>query len=163
MPIEAFVRVQRVARFDGMGVLFVAGLFALISASGGDRVGAIVGLLIAGSGAIELHGVMLLQHGDTRGMRWLVGSQLFLMGSILAYCVFRMGNVDLTLLQAALSEEKKAQIVSLGYKVDEFLMLTYRITWWTIGVVTVLYQGGMTIYYLRRRRAVEQALEEAPE
>jgi hypothetical protein len=162
LPEEAFARVLRLARFDGLGVLFVAGLFAILSALAGDRAGAIIGLLIAGAGAIELHGATLLVHGQSRGMRWLVISQLYLMVTILGYCEYRVLNVDLSLLRAAVTSEMKAQITSVGWTVDEFVQFAYRLTWFVLAVVTVLYQGGMAIYYVRRRKAVARALHDEP-
>lgn len=159
LPEETLARVLRLARFDGMGVLVFAGFFAILSALAGDRIGAVIGLLIAGAGAIELHGATLLQHGERRGMSWLVGSQLYLMVAILGYCEFRLANVDLSLLRSAVTDDLKTQLATVGWGVDEFIRFAYRITWFVIAAVTVLYQGGMAIYYLRRRRIVTLALE----
>jgi len=49
LPEETLLRVLRVARLDGLSVLVIAGVFALISALAGDGVGAVVGLLVAGA------------------------------------------------------------------------------------------------------------------
>jgi len=89
LPAETLRRVTRIARFDGLSVLIVAGGFALLSAASKDISGAVIGLLIAAAGAIELHGVALLRVGRD-GMRWLVSSQLYLMAVILAYAGFRL-------------------------------------------------------------------------
>ena len=51
---EVMRRVMRVARFDGISVLCLAGFFALVSAASGDVSGAAFGLLIAAAGAVEL-------------------------------------------------------------------------------------------------------------
>src|SRR5580700_100147 len=58
---EILRSVLRVARFDGVSVLVLAGFFALVSAASGDVSGAAFGLLIAAAGAIELHGMGLLR------------------------------------------------------------------------------------------------------
>jgi hypothetical protein len=160
LPEETFLRVVRLARFDGLGVLIVAGVFSVLSAMAGDRSGAIVGLLIAGAGAIELHGVGLLKHGDSRGMNWLVGSQIFLLLTILGYCQFQLLSADLTMLKSLLTNEQKAQIAALGMSVDQFIQTWKRISVMLIAIATTLYHGGMTIYYLRRRKAVARALGE---
>ncbi|HXN35586.1 MAG TPA: hypothetical protein VN877_05410, partial [Opitutaceae bacterium] len=60
--------VLRVARFDGVSVLVLAGFFALVSAASGDVSGAAFGLLIAAAGAVELHGMGLLRAADRRGV-----------------------------------------------------------------------------------------------
>lgn len=160
LPEEVLNRVLRLARFDGMGVLVVAGLFSLLAAVAGDASGAIIGLLIAGAGAIELHGAGLLQHGDTRGMNWLIFSQLFLLALILGYCAYRVTNVDFSLIRASLTPELKAQIAATGMGMDEFLHLFNRTVFAMVATLTVIYQGGMTLYYLRRREAVARALAE---
>ena len=43
---------------------------------------------------------------------------------------------------------------------DQFLRIVYKATYILVGVLTVLYQGGLTIYYQRRRPAVAAALRE---
>ncbi len=149
----------RLARFDGMGVLVFAGFFAVLSAMAGDRLGAIVGLIIAAAGAIELHGATLLIHGERRGMSWLIGSQLYLMVAIVAYCGFRLINVDLTVLRAGITDDLKTMLAQQGWGVDQFLRELNRLLFVSVAVLTIAYQGGMTFYYARRRRAVVQALE----
>src|SRR5215217_227981 len=94
LPIETFVRVIRLAKLDGLSVLVVSSAYAVLAGMAGDFSGAIFGLLVAGAGALELHGVALLQQSLPRGMNWLVGSQLFLLFSILAYCAVRLAYVE---------------------------------------------------------------------
>lgn len=158
LPEYKVGRAIRVAHFHGMSVLLVAGLFALVSAMAGDRVGAIAGLLVAGAGAMERHGGMLLAHGVSRGIWWAFSAQLFAMVSILAYCQLRLTNVDLAMMRAAMTDALKAQLAADGIGMDEFLLFMNRAVFATFAAVTVLYQGGLAFYYLRRRRAVLQAL-----
>lgn len=148
----------RVARLDGLGVLLVAGLFAVLSALASDRLGAIVGLLVAGAGAVELHGAALLEHGERRGTRWLVASQLYLLVVVLGYCQYRLTHLDLALLRSAVTDELRNQLAQRNRSVDDFLRLMNNITFAIIAVVTLAYQGGMALYYYRRRHAVAQAL-----
>lgn len=160
LPEAVLHRVLRVAQFDGMGVLAVAAFFALASASAGDFSGAMIGLLVAAAGAIELHGTALLREGETRGMNWLVASQIFLLVVVLGYCALRLSNVDLTLLREAMTPELRAMLVQAGYTEEQFLRMVYRLTYEIFAVLTVFYQGGMAIYYWRRREAVVRALSE---
>jgi hypothetical protein len=159
LPERTLLRVLRLARFDGLSVLFVAGFFALLSALAGDRLGAIVGLLIAGAGAVELHGATLLLHGENRGMSWLISSQLLLMLTVLAYCQYGIGHINLAFWHTAL-EPAQAQIKAQGQTIDEVAVSMNRLAYMLVAIATVLYQGGMTIYYVRRRAAVAQALTE---
>jgi hypothetical protein len=160
LPAFALRRVMHIARLDGLGVLTIAGLFALISALVHDQPGTAIGLAVAGAGAIELHGVTLLRHGAEKGMLWLVGSQLLLLVVILGYVGLRLSHVDVTMMRPLLSDAQQQVIVQSGLSVDSFLRLVYKGTYVLVGVLTVLYQGGLTIYYQRRRTAVAAALRE---
>jgi hypothetical protein len=148
------------ARFDGISVLGVAGGCALISAASRDVTGAVVGLLVAGAGAVELHGAGMLRAGDRRGMGWLVSSQAYLMASILGYVAFRLLNPDIASLRKVVTGELADQIQQAGLSVDQFLLEFQRLVYFAVAAATVIYQGGMIIYYQRRRSAVEAALQE---
>ena len=54
----------------------------------------------------------------------------------------------------------KQQLEVIGWSVDQFIELVYRMTYFAVSLVTVIYQGGMAIYYVRRREAVTAALTE---
>ena len=161
LPSEIIRRVVRVARFDGMSLLGVAGLFALISAASRDVSGAVIGLLVAAAGAIELHGSALLRAGRGNGMRWLVYSQLYLMTTMLTYVAVRISNPDISSIRPIVTAELAGQIQQAGMSVDQFLLGFLRLVYLSVAGATLLYQGGMTIYYLRRRAAVEAAVQEA--
>jgi len=76
-------RVLRVAHFDGTCVLTVAGALALASAAYHDFTGTGIGLLVAGAGAIELHGAAMMRHGEIAGTASaLLGTNQFLIAAI---------------------------------------------------------------------------------
>jgi acetolactate synthase regulatory subunit len=158
LPDETLQRVLRVAKFDGISVLAIAGTLALASASVRDLGGAAVGLLVAAAGAIELHGAGLLKAGD-RGMNWLVASQPYLAAVLLCYCAVRLTNYDPTALREAMTAELKQSLAEAGMEEDRFLRLVYAITYAVLGIGTLIYQGLMTLFYLRRREAVVAAVE----
>jgi hypothetical protein len=158
LPEETLHRVLRVARLDGMSVTFIAGLFALVAALAGDGLGALVGLLVAGAGAIELHGAKLLEHGEARGMNWLVGSQLLMLTSVIGYCAMRLLHPNLAQLLSAVTDEMKTSLETAGWTPDKFVEFVYNTTYYAVAVVTFFYQGGMALYYFRRREPVMRAL-----
>ena len=167
LPEETLRRVLRLARFDGMSVLIIAGAFGLLSAVAKDHPGAIVGMLVAGAGAVELHGVALLRAARAEGMNWLVGSQLFLMAAMLGYCAFRLTHVVIppippnpSGLLKMLDTIVEMDAQQLGITKEECLRFVYRLSFQLIAAVTVVYQGSMSFYYLRRRAAVVAALPE---
>lgn len=158
LPAEALRRVIRTARLDGGGILAVAGFFALASASIHDVNGAAVGLLVAAGGTMEFHGAGLLTVGVRTGARWLVSSQVFLLAVILAYVAWRLHGMDISPMRPLLTEEQRSVIAGAGFGVDEFLRLIYRTTYGVFGVASLAYQGGLALYYWRRRAAIKAAL-----
>jgi hypothetical protein len=94
LPTEIVARLLRVAHFDGGSVLVLCGVLAIASAWYGDFTGAIIGVLIAGAGAFELHGAGLIKAGEPRGLKWLIASQLYLLGTILSYVGWRLVSYD---------------------------------------------------------------------
>lgn len=158
LPDETLVRVLRLARFDGLGALILGGIFALIAASAGDVPFAVIGLLAAGAGAVELHGTALLKQGEPRGMNWLVASQPYLLVVILSYCALRIWLMELPPVPEAFQGVFAASAQQWGLSVPEYQRALNRITALAVGVVAIGFQGGMMIYYLRRRRVVMQAL-----
>ena len=159
LPEEIYQRVVRLARFDGLSIVVVTSVCAVLAASVGDRIGAGIGVLVAGAGAVELHGVSLLRHGDARGMTWLVNSQGLVMLSLLGYCALRLAHPQLEPLRATVTDDMKQQLELIGWSVDHFLGLVYRFTYFAVALATILYQGGMALYYFRRRGPVATALE----
>ena len=158
LPEETLLRVTRVSQAHGTAILVMSGLFAVLAALIGDTVGAVGGLLVAGAGAMERHGGMLLEHGDARGVRWAFNAELFALFAILAYCQVRALTIDPALVRAAITPDMKAKIAQAGMSVEDFLGFVNRIVVFTVGLVALFYQGGMALYYLRRKRAVDTAL-----
>jgi hypothetical protein len=162
LPEETFARVVRMANFDGSSVLLLGGFFALLTALNGEKPFAIVGLLAAGAGAVELHGVSLLRAGDRRGMPWIIASQPLLLVVILGYCGLRFTHFELPDMPDSLRAMTAISAENLGLSVDDYLRRINQLTLVVLALVAVVYQGGMALYYLRRREPVERALADDP-
>jgi hypothetical protein len=163
LPVVTLTRLLRLAKLDGTGVLALSGAFALASAAMGDRLSAVIGLLIAGAGAFELHGAGLLREREARGLRWLVASQIYLMIAVLAYVVLRLFSYDPAFINYALTADTRSNLLEIGYTEGDIAGLVrqiYCLIYAVIGFVTVLYQGGMALYYWRRKAAVAAAFAE---
>jgi hypothetical protein len=158
LPEETLHRVLRVANFNGLSVLALSGMLALAVASTGNYNGAAFALLVAASGAMELHGAGLLRAGEVRGSRWLIASQPYLLVIMVGYCVIRLLSYDPELLRAAMTGELRAALAQAGYEEERFLRLVYLTTYAVLAIGTLIYQGFMTAYYVRRRPAVTAAL-----
>ena len=162
LPEKTLARVLRTARLDGVTVVAIAGAAAVFAALGHSGVGVVVGLVISGAGAMELHGAHVLDHGEPRGMRWLIGAQLALMAGILGYCAWRLGHFEPELVRQAMERMNGDMLAASGLTVDELmpLMRTFNLVTYTlVALVSIVFQGGMIRYYLRRQEAVERALQ----
>jgi len=168
LPAEILRRVLRTAKFDGTIVLVLSGAFALIAAAAHDVTGAGTGIAIAAAGTMELHGAGLLRNCEQKGMRWLAASQLFLMALVLAYAWYRLNHISIpetkAVFRSMYTPEQLAQLRSAASEAnltsDDALRLFNSTLWSAVSIGTVIYQGGMSIYYRRRRAAVATALQE---
>jgi len=168
LPEESLRRVMRTARMDGFSLLGIAGLFALISAGFGDVGGAAAGVIIAAAGAIELHGASLLNARRENGMRWLVGSQVYLLAAVLSYALWRVLAYDPEwvrqlvdrLLQDPLFQQEMAGLEVSESELLQMVRWIYFGGYLLLAVLSCFYQGSMAWFYRRRRAAVREALGE---
>jgi hypothetical protein len=158
LPQETLERVLRLARLDGTSVLVLGAVFAIMMAAGGERAFAVIGLLAAGAGALELHGAGLLRSGEPRGMRWLMASQPFLLLVIYGYCTLRLTHFEMPPVPERFQEALQQSAQQFGLTLEEYFRMVNRLTAQIVAGVATLYQGWMLVYYVRRRRAVERAL-----
>jgi hypothetical protein len=160
---EALMRVYRLARRDGMSVLIIASIFSLFAAMMGDMGGAMIGVTVAGAGALELQGCHLLREGEPRGVRWLITSQLALMSVILIYCLLRLLNFQPELVEQAITPQMREVFTEAGYTTEMIKKLIekiYYLTYSLVGIITIIYQGMMVRHYYLRREAITQACTE---
>jgi hypothetical protein len=164
LPADTLRRVIKVARVNGMIFVFpVALLCSLIALLMGDLVGAFFGLLVAAAGWSEWHGAKLLQRGEARGINWLVRSQLYLMTLILLYILRQVTSYDPEYIRSLITPEMNQVFQQAGLNVEDILPLVRKAffaIYGTLAVVTLIYQGGLALYYQRRAAAVRDALDE---
>lgn len=163
LPVETLHRLLRLARLDGTVVLALASAFAIASALGGNGLEVLIGVLIAGAGALELHGAGLLRTGEVRGISWLVASQVYLLTAVLGYVTLRLISFDPSLINLIMTDALRQRYLEAGLthaQIDQVVEWSYYLTYAIVGVVTLFYQGGMALFYFRRRDAVAKALED---
>ncbi|MDD2763839.1 MAG: hypothetical protein PHE83_07705 [Opitutaceae bacterium] len=164
-PEEVLRRVLKTSRLNGWSVAIFAGLCSLVSLAFGDPVGCSVGLLVTLGGALEVRGHRLLRRRDVGGMRWLVRSQLLVLGVIWAYAVTRLLSFDQELMRELATPDMRTMLSELGLTLDDIVPLVQRVFYLLYGSVmaaTLIYQGGLALYYRRRTPAVAQALALPP-
>ncbi len=158
-------RVLFIAALDGWSIIAIAALGTLITLVLGDYSGVIVGLLIAAAGWLELRGRKQLKRRDPAGMKSLVRSQLFLLAVIVVYCTTRLGSFDDATVMGNLTPDMETLLREAGIEKGDILPLV-RITFFSAygGVLlgSLIYQGGMMLYYRAKTRLVSEALATPP-
>jgi len=158
---KSLKRVLAISRLNGWSVAVVASLGTIATLLLGDLTGTLVGLLAIGSGVMEIRGHRLVARRQAEGMKWLVRSQLLLLGVLLAYCATRLGSFDAETAMANLTPDMEAVLKEAGLERADILPLvriTYLATYGAVALTCLIYQGGMALYYSRKRDPVTQAL-----
>ena len=165
-PKEILHRVMRIARLNGWSIAIFAGFCALVSFATGDVVGGVIGLIVAAGGAVEIRGYRKLQQHDAdSGMTLLIRAQWIVLVSIWAYAVGKLLSFDPQTAMGNETPDMKAMIDQAGLStadINRLVTLTFYATYVTVLIVTLIYQGGMMLYYRNRRGAVRDALTAAP-
>ena len=159
-------RVLAISRFNGWSVMIIAGLGALLSLVFGDLLGVFIGALAAVSGWMEVRGGRKLRQRDPEGMTLLVRSQMLLLSVIIIYCVTRLGSFDADTAMGNLTPDMAASLKEVGLERADILSMvrtTFFVTYSSVAVVTLFYQGGMALYYRRKTALVTAALASPPE
>jgi hypothetical protein len=166
LPNEVLARVIITARRNGLSIVIVASLAALTKAAGREVLPAIAAVLAAGTGAMEMHAAGLLHNGMKRGLDWAIRAEMLLLLVILLYCGLRVAHPDLgpareafhLSLEMPFMKQQWAKMQQLGVTETEYVSLMYHLTYLVLAPLSLIYQGGMMVYYARRRRGVNAAL-----
>jgi hypothetical protein len=162
---KALKRVLTISRLNGWSVAVVAALGTLVTLLLGDLTGTLVGLVAIASGVMEIRGHGKLQRKDASGMTLLVRSQLLLLGVLLAYCAIRLGSFDGETAMANLTPDMEAILKEAGLGRGDILplvSLAYYATYGAVAATCLIYQGGLALYYSRKREPVTQVLTGNP-
>jgi hypothetical protein len=160
-PEDVLRRVIRFSRLNGWSVALFAGVCTLVSLALGDPIGISVCLLVALGGALEVHGQRMLTRRDPAGMRWLVRSQIVVLGVICTYAASRLVSFDREMVRDLVSPDIRATLNELDLTTEDILPLVRRFFYLLYGglmAVALIYQGGLALYYRKRTPAVEAAL-----
>ena len=174
---KALKRVLTISRLDGWSLVVIAGLSLLITLLLVEPLGMAISLLILVAGVMELRGRRALQRRDSGGMRLLTRSQMFVLAVILVYCARCIGSFDAGYLKDEVLPEARQSLMSwFGISLDEFLkeggltvndllLMAQKAVWLlygTVAIVSLVYQGGLALYYRSKVRLVTEALAATP-
>lgn len=164
-PEKALKRVLRISKLDGWSVIVVAALGILLALLIGDLSSVFIGLLVIAAGVMEIRGHNQLKRRNPDGMKLLVRSQMFLLAVIMVYCATRLGSYDSDSMLASLTPEMKSMLKDAGIEMADIIPLvhmTFLLIYGVLAVVTLIYQGGMALYYRSKTKLVTEALTTPP-
>ena len=173
---KALARVLKISGFDAWSLVIVAVLSVLLTLALGNLSGTAIGLLVLAGGVIEFRGRRRLRRRDPDGMRLLVRSQMLVLAVILVYCATRLGSFDGGYLKDQVVPELRQNLLLFGVNLDESLRAmelsvdeivplvrtVFFIVYGTVMVVSLIYQGGLAMYYRRKTDLVTEALAAPP-
>jgi hypothetical protein len=148
-------RATAISKLNGWSVAGFAGLCALAVLVFGDWFGFMVGVAVALSGFMELRGSRLLGNKNPGAISWLVGSQIYLIAVLWYYASFNLLTFDKSDPWGMFSPGLKDLILGIQpdqYLVEEMLIMTYYATYLSLILVVLIYQGGLCLYYLSRKK-----------
>lgn len=149
-------RAANLGRSNARGYVAIGALSLLVNAIWPDVLGLAISVIAVAVGAAQLSAAKKLRRADPTAPRSLARNELMLMGGIIAYSLVKLTTgpgLDLRGVDAS----------ELGINLNELADATNTIAYATFIAVTLIYQGGLALYFLRRRPMLERYLAEAPE
>lgn len=162
-PGQIVNRILRISAINGWCVTVAAGLGALVSLAMTDPIAGITGAMVAAGGIMELRGRKALLRRDATGMRKLFLAQLIVLAMIWTYAVTQLLTFDAATLVAALPEEIFAVVADAGIDSEtlrRMITIIHTATYGVLILATLIYQGGLAIYYRHRTPLVVAVLAE---
>ena len=160
-PTAVHARVLRLSKINGWSVAIISGLGALVSLLFGDLFGCAIGALVLWGGITEIKGNHKLRRKDIDGMRLLVWAQLMVLGVIWVYAASSLGSFDAEFALSNQTPEMQQILTDAGVDTAELttlIRLIFYVFYGVVMVVTLIYQGGLALYYRRRTPFVQEAL-----
>ncbi|HEV8097367.1 MAG TPA: hypothetical protein VGP71_16690 [Burkholderiales bacterium] len=139
-----------------MGYAVFGGLSLVFAFPGGDMVGLALGAVLLGVGLYERAQSARLLHAEPAAPLRLARGELVLLGAIVLY-----GMLGLTVLPSAsdVLTQQLGNTKGLGLDVQK-LANSVSTVWYTFVIaISLIYQGGMARYFLRRRADMTRYLE----
>jgi hypothetical protein len=150
--LEPLKRAARRGRANGLGYVVFGGLSLLLSISSNpDWIALLIGAVLIGAGIVERSQAANLAQGDPVAPMRMAQAELALLGVILLG-----GVIKLVFASTASGELRTAtgELSGLGLDVADLVDSVTNLVYSVAMVVSLLYQGGMARYFLKRRNDV---------
>ncbi len=154
-------RVLLISALDGWSIAVFAGFCTFVSLLFGEWIGVSIGALITAAGVIEIRGRKRLVRGEPTGMSSLIRAQLIILGIVLLYSLENLLAYDESALMAQITPEIRGYLSQAGIAISDLQPMikpVYMSLYLTVIGVTVLFQGGLALYYRSCRAKVTEAL-----
>ncbi len=158
-------RVLGLSLINGWGVAGFALLSALVALVRTDLVAVGWCMLAATSGQMELHGRSRLHGGHLGGVGWMIAAQFWLLGTIIFYVWLRWTEFDALAfwesLPAPAQNEVTRQFTAAGLGEEErepFLAYLNAAICLSLVLTSLVYQGGLAIYYAAKSRTMRNEI-----
>jgi uncharacterized membrane protein HdeD (DUF308 family) len=148
-------RIARNAAINGWCIVVLAALCLLGSLLSFSVEEILVGAGLMVSGCMELSGRRRLKQNRPQAGRCLAGSQLVAMGTILLYSGYNLLLAD---PKKILMEIPPAYVQLVG---PALILQAIRLTYLVLIAGTLVYQGGLCLYYTLCTRKLDRAMAEA--
>ena len=169
LPGPVTRRVLALSRINGWGVAGFALLSALVALVRNDIVAVGWCMLAATSGQMELHGGSRLRTGHLGGVGWMIAAQFWLLGTILFYAWLRWSEFEAAAFWDSLpvlaQNEVTRQLTAAGLGEEErepFLAYLNAAICLALVLTSLVYQGGLALYYAAKARAVRNEIASSP-
>lgn len=161
-PSEKTLRsVLTLSAIDGWSVALFAGFCTLISLVFGEWVGVYIGGLITAAGVMELRGRRQLLRGEANGMNGLVRAQLIILATILLYAFRNLLAFDEATIMEGMTPDMRLVLDQYGISIETLRTMIkpiYYGFYLVVMGVTVLFNGGLALFYRTRREKITEAL-----
>jgi len=136
---------------NAWSVTLLSGAFTVGSLIFWSPVGIVVGVAVVGAGLMELRGRGLLLRNASGAREWMALSQVWLLMTVLIYAAHRLWVFDWNAPLSDMSMQETMQLTVLtglhGELLGRFVAGVYGLIYGVVAVVTVVYQGGLALYY----------------
>jgi hypothetical protein len=155
------------ARMSGWMTLLAGALSVLFSI--GSLPGMVLGLALAGFGMRELGLARRLDRLDGSAPAWLALNQLMLGAVLSAYAVYKVAtydSADSMIAGSLASDPTIASAPELAGTMDQLSQIEYLLSMGIAGVlvvVAIFVQGGTALYYITKRKRVNELRTHCPE
>jgi hypothetical protein len=164
---KAIRKAARVAAFNGWTTGFCAACSAMFLAFDRSPLAIAITLALSIIAFNEFRGRKRLLNFDPTAATMLGWNQLGLLAMIIAYCLWMLhgssAELDSALKSHHLNSASERELLAMTGDLEGLVRTATLALYWGVIALSVVFQGGNTIYYFTRRRHVEDFIAETPQ